>query len=386
MAAVHLEQVTKVFSDRRRGQVVAVDGVTLTVPDGTFVVLVGPSGCGKTTTLRLVAGLERQTRGDIFIGERLVNKLHPKERDIAMVFQDYALYPHMTVYENLTFGLRNLRVPRAQIERQVQQAAEMLGLGHLLQRRPRELSGGQRQRVAVGRAIVRSPQVFLFDEPLSNLDAQLRVQMRVDLAELHKRLGVTTIYVTHDQVEAMTLGQQIVVMHGGVIQQIDDPRTLYDRPANLFVARFIGAPPMNLFEGRLQLDHGAKFVGQDFAIDLPAGVAGQYGGGGDRRLVLGIRPEDITLADDASRPPGLPVGRLTGHVRVVEYLGSEMLLYFGLGGKTYTARMPPQTVVQHDGEVRLQFGVDRAAFFDPQTEQRIPAAAVPARPAAVLGA
>ena len=369
MADVRLDRVTKVFSDQHRGTVTAVRDATLTVRDGEFVVLVGPSGCGKTTTLRIIAGLEKQTSGDIYIGDRLVNKLHPKERDIAMVFQDYALYPHMTVYENLTFGLRNLRVPRSQIEKQVQMASEMLGLANLLNRRPRELSGGQRQRVAVGRAIVRSPKVFLFDEPLSNLDAQLRVQMRVELAELHQRLGATTVYVTHDQVEAMTLGQKIVVMSSGVIQQIDDPRTLYDRPNNLFVASFIGAPAMNLFDGVLTMEEGAKFVGDGFAIDLPASAANQYRSRNGQRLVLGIRPEDIKI--DEAGALDAQSGRVSAHVRVIEYLGSEMLLYFGLGNATYTARMDPQTVVQHDGLVSLRLGFGRAAFFDPQTQNRI---------------
>lgn len=364
MANVRLEHVTKLF-----GEVVAVNDATVAVGDGEFAVLVGPSGCGKTTTLRLIAGLEKQNRGDIYIADRLVNKLHPKERDIAMVFQDYALYPHMTVYENLSFGLRNLRVPRRQIEEQVRMVSEMLGIAELLQRRPRELSGGQRQRVAVGRAIVRSPKVFLFDEPLSNLDAKLRVQMRIELAELHSRLEATVIYVTHDQVEAMTLGERIIVMNDGIILQIDDPRTLYDEPANLFVAGFIGAPPMNFFEGALTLGDGARFVGEGFAIRLPTDVVARHRLRNGQRLVLGIRPEDVSMADEdeARREPG----HIWSRIRVIEYLGSEMLLYFELGGRTHTARMDPHTVLQRDGEVLLRLGFARACFFDPETERRI---------------
>ena len=369
MASVRLDHVTKVFRDRSHGEVVAVNDATFTIPDGEFTVLVGPSGCGKTTTLRIIAGLEQQSSGDVYIGERLVSKLHPKERDIAMVFQDYALYPHMTVYENLSFGLQNLKVPRGEIERQVQRTSNMLGISELLQRRPRELSGGQRQRVAVGRAIVRSPQVFLFDEPLSNLDAKLRVQMRVELAELHDRLGTTMIYVTHDQVEAMTLGERIVVMNHGILQQIDDPRTLYDEPANLFVASFIGAPAMNFFEGRFELADGPQFVGQGYAIRLPEHVVDMYGLHDRKELILGIRPEDIHFGDESlgRHEPG----RVMGKVRVVEYLGSEMLLYFDLGGRTYTARMDPQTVVQEGGDATLQLSFDRADFFDPESEMRL---------------
>jgi multiple sugar transport system ATP-binding protein len=368
MAGVRLDRVTKVFTDRARGEVAAVTDATLDVPDGRFVVFLGPSGCGKTTTLRVIAGLERQTSGDVYIGDRLVNKLHPKERDIAMVFQDYALYPHMTVYENMSFGLRNLRVPRREVDAKVAAAAEMLDIKGLLGRRPRELSGGQRQRVALGRAIVRSPQVFLFDEPLSNLDAQLRVATRVELAELHQRLGATMIYVTHDQVEAMTLGQQIVVMSRGIIQQVADPRTLYDAPANLFVAGFIGAPPMNIISGRLEQADGLRFVGERFSIPLPAEVGQSYGRYLGRPVVLGVRPEDLEAGDPSANGR---VARFQTTVKVVEYLGSEALLYFDLGGQTYTARVDPHTAA-HPGEpLDLQFGFRRAAFFDQETQQRL---------------
>jgi multiple sugar transport system ATP-binding protein len=349
--------------------VYATKDVNLSILDGEFAVLVGPSGCGKTTTLRMLAGLEKQTSGDIYIGDRLVNKLHPKERDIAMVFQDYALYPHMSVYENMSFGLQNLKVPRRDIEEKVRFASEMLGIGMLLDRRPRELSGGQRQRVALGRAIVRSPQVFLFDEPLSNLDAKLRVQMRIELAELHKRLGTTMVYVTHDQVEAMTLGQRIVVMNGGVIQQIDDPRTLYDKPNNMFVAGFIGAPPMNFFRGALALDGGARLVDSGFDVRLPLEAVSRHRLREGQQLVLGVRPEDISLVED-NADENQP-GRLKATVRVVEYLGSEMLIYFALGDQTFIARMDPHTVAAADGVISLQFSFARLSFFDPQTEQRI---------------
>jgi multiple sugar transport system ATP-binding protein len=369
VAKVQLNDITKIFRDRSRGEVYATKDVNLTVRDGEFAVLVGPSGCGKTTTLRMIAGLEKQTYGDIYIGDRLVNKLHPKERDIAMVFQDYALYPHMSVYENMSFGLQNLKVPRREIEEKVKYASEMLSIANLLDRRPRELSGGQRQRVALGRAIVRSPQVFLFDEPLSNLDAKLRVQMRVELTELHKRLGTTMIYVTHDQVEAMTLGERIVVMNGGLIQQIDDPRTLYDRPTNTFVAGFIGAPPMNFFDGALALNEGAHFMGAGFAVALPPDLITRHRLHDGQRVVLGVRPEDISMVA-ADSAPGQP-GQFSATVRVVEYLGSEMLIYFALGDKTYIARMDPHAVAVAEGTVQLRFGFNRLSFFDPQTEQRI---------------
>jgi multiple sugar transport system ATP-binding protein len=367
MAEVRLDRVTKVFGGAR-GEVTAVKEATLDIPDGQFVVLLGPSGCGKTTTLRMVAGLEKQTYGDIFIGDRLVNKLHPKERDIAMVFQDYALYPHMSVYDNMSFGLRNLGVPRKEIDQKVAEAAEMLGIGQLLHRRPRELSGGQRQRVAVGRAIVRSPKVFLFDEPLSNLDAKLRVAMRVELAELHQRLGATMVYVTHDQVEAMTLGERIVVMQHGVVQQVADPRTLYDAPVNLFVAGFIGAPPMNMIYGRIEPSEGLKFVGDGFAIALPEELGQRCGRYVGRPLVLGVRPEDLQL-DDQSQNGRLAHFRAT--IKVVEYLGSEALFYFDLGGRTYTARVEPHRMAGLGEEVEFRFGFRRTAFFDAQTQERL---------------
>ncbi|MGH2534172.1 MAG: ABC transporter ATP-binding protein [Thermomicrobiales bacterium] len=368
MADVQLTNVTKIFQDRMRGEVKAVDNATLAIEDGRFVVLVGPSGCGKTTTLRMIAGLEKQTSGTITIGDRVVNKLHPKERDIAMVFQDYALYPHMSVYKNMSFGLVNLGVPKKVVDAKVRSAAEMLGISAMLDRRPRELSGGQRQRVALGRCIVRSPKVFLFDEPLSNLDAQLRVAMRVELAELHKRLDATMVYVTHDQVEAMTLGQKIVVMNKGVVQQVADPRALYDHPANLFVAGFIGSPPMNIMHGRLEQADGLKLVGDGFVVDLPSAIGARYAELVGQPVALGIRPEDLHVG-----PNGVegPPARFQAAVKVVEYLGSEALLYFDLGGRTYTGRVDPHLTVQPDANLDFHFGFRRAAFFDPQTEERI---------------
>jgi len=287
MANVRLEGVRKIYQD---GGHVAVHGVDLVVSDGEFVVLVGPSGCGKSTTLRMIAGLESITAGRLFIGDRLVNDVPPKDRDIAMVFQNYALYPHMTVRENLAFALQLRKLPAAEIERRVQLAASTLGLDEVLDRKPRQLSGGQRQRVAVGRAIVREPAVFLFDEPLSNLDAKLRVQTRREIAKLHRDLGATMIYVTHDQVEAMTLGDRIVVMNAGRVQQVDTPLALYDRPANRFVAGFIGSPAMNFVEGTVSDRRAFTARGDAFVIPVGA-LAAQIAPG--RQLVMGVRPEDI---------------------------------------------------------------------------------------------
>src|SRR5690349_20948117 len=286
MARVRLDGVRKIYPD---GGHVAVHGVDLDVADGELVVLVGPSGCGKSTTLRMIAGLESITAGRLYIGDRLVNDLPPKDRDIAMVFQNYALYPHKTVRDNLAFALELRKLPAAEIERRVMQAAETLGLQEVLGRKPRQLSGGQRQRVAVGRAIVREPAVFLFDEPLSNLDAKLRVQTRREIAKLHRDLGATMIYVTHDQVEAMTLGDRIVVMNAGRVQQVDTPLVLYDRPANRFVAGFIGSPAMNFVSGAIE---GSSFVASDKAFTVPlAGLSLPAG----RRVILGARPEDISI-------------------------------------------------------------------------------------------
>jgi multiple sugar transport system ATP-binding protein len=312
--------VTKVYDG-----VAAVNDLSLAVQDGEFMVLVGPSGCGKTTALRMVAGLEEITAGEILIGERTVNDVDPRGRDVAMVFQNYALYPHMTVFENIAFGLRARRAPKADIKRRVERTSQALGLAELLERKPRQLSGGQRQRVAMGRAIVRDPRVFLMDEPLSNLDARLRVQMRAEVARVQRELGVTTIYVTHDQVEAMTMGDRVAVIRGGVLQQTGEPQSVFDRPANLFVASFIGSPPMNLVQARLETsgDGLTAYVG-----DQEIGIAGEvmatrsglrrYGG---RTLGLGIRPEHLRDVTGQSR------ARLRGMVRATEALGSELLVH-----------------------------------------------------------
>jgi ABC-type sugar transport system ATPase subunit len=320
VAAVSFINVDK----RYPGGFHAVRDLKLEIADGEFVVLVGPSGCGKSTTLRMLAGLEEISDGEIRIGDRRVNDVEPGHRDIAMVFQNYALYPHMSVRENLAFGLKMRRTPRAEIDRRTAEAAETLELSALLDRRPRELSGGQRQRVALGRAIVRQPQVFLFDEPLSNLDAKLRVQMRAEIAALHQRLKTTMVYVTHDQVEAMTLGDRIVIMDGGVVQQVDQPLAIYRRPANRFVAGFIGSPPMNFLRGRI--DAGSFYhEGGELHLNANHGAAGP--------AWLGIRPEDVHVCGD-----GLPLGRTS--LEVVEQMGNESIGYFSLTGRRFAMRLP----------------------------------------------
>jgi multiple sugar transport system ATP-binding protein len=315
MASVAIRDVRKAF-----GLAAVIHGVDISINDGEFVVLVGPSGCGKSTLLRMIAGLENITGGEISIGDRVVNNLPPKERDVAMVFQNYALYPHMTVAANMAFSMKLRGAPKDEIETRVQRAAEILGLEQLLERFPRQLSGGQRQRVAMGRAIVRDPQVFLFDEPLSNLDAKLRVQMRTEIKELHQRLKTTTVYVTHDQIEAMTMADKIVVMHDGIVEQIGAPLDLYDRPDNLFVAGFIGSPAMNCLKGALRLNGKAEFEGPG-GVRLP--VANAPAGGDGRAAVYGIRPEHFTIADDGAE----------AEVQVVEPTGSEIQIVAKFNGK-----------------------------------------------------
>ncbi len=352
MAEVRLERVTKAF-----GEVVAVKEVSFTVPDGSFTVILGPSGCGKTTTLRMIAGLETPTSGRIYIGGEDVTDLPPKRRDIAMVFQNYALYPHMTVYDNMAFGLKMRKIPREEINRRVREAARILGLEGLLDRKPRELSGGQRQRVAVGRAIVRQPKVFLFDEPLSNLDAKLRVKMRAELARIHRELHATSVYVTHDQVEAMTLGDQIVLLRDGEIQQVDTPLRLYHQPRNLFVAGFIGSPSMNFLKGRVE---GGRFVHPDFVLDLPETKRSRLLQGD---VILGLRPEHFTLA---------PEGPIRAVVEFEETLGSEILLYVRLPhGDPLVVRIPPEDPPEAGDTVVFRVEVHRAHFFDPQTEENL---------------
>ncbi|SMB97372.1 carbohydrate ABC transporter ATP-binding protein, CUT1 family [Thermanaeromonas toyohensis ToBE] len=364
MASVILRNVWKKF-----GQVIAVRDFNLEIKDGEFIVLVGPSGCGKTTTLRMVAGLEDITQGEIYIGDRLVNDVPPKDRDIAMVFQNYALYPHMNVYDNMAFGLKMRKVPKQEIKRRVEEAAKLLGIEHLLTRKPKELSGGQRQRVALGRAIVREPKVFLMDEPLSNLDAKLRVQMRAELTKLQQKLGVTTIYVTHDQVEAMTMGHRIVVMRDGIIQQIDTPLGLYERPANLFVAGFIGSPPMNFLPVMLEEEQGVLRVkGEGFSFPLAEDM-GRRLKAPRKEVVLGLRPEDITVEHRLREAHPEWVYRVK--VEVVEPLGAEGLVYFSLGGQQVVARLSGSSLPKVGEEVALVFNLNRAHFFDKESGKAV---------------
>ena len=367
MARVALRNIRKLYPGVARP---AVDDVSLEIADREFVVLVGPSGCGKSTTLRMIAGLEEASGGDIFIGERRVNDLPPKDRDIAMVFQNYALYPHMTVYRNMAFGLLLRKYPKAEIDRRVRQAAEILGLTEYLDRRPKALSGGQRQRVAVGRAIVRQPRVFLFDEPLSNLDAKMRVQMRAEISRLHRQLEATMVYVTHDQVEAMTLGQRIVVMSGGKVQQVGPPLEIYQRPANRFVAGFIGSPPMNFIEGEL-LDEAGQLLFQEsggplrFPVDPAHRAALEQSGA--RRVTLGLRPEDFRQADSAPADPAR-WREAAGNVESVEMMGSEVYVYLTTGRHALTARLEAQARVAPGEAARLLFDAARAHYFDAATE------------------
>ncbi|MEA2687982.1 MAG: multiple sugar transport system ATP-binding protein [Candidatus Eremiobacteraeota bacterium] len=352
MAEVRLKSVTKKF-----GETVVVDDVTLDIADREFLVLVGPSGCGKSTTLRMIAGLETASGGDIFIGDRRVNDLGPKDRDIAMVFQNYALYPHMNVYDNMAFGLKMRHMPSAEIDQRVKEAADILGLGPLLKRKPKEMSGGQRQRAALGRAIVRHPAVFLMDEPLSNLDAKLRVQTRTEIVKLHKRVATTMIYVTHDQIEAMTMGHRIVVMKDGVVQQVAPPQEVYDRPANQFVAGFIGSPTMSFLSCRLEAEGDALYArGTSFSVRIPNERRAAVGTTSND-FVLGVRPEDLTLhATDA--------GAIAATVDVVEPLGSEQVLYLTAGGAQITARAPAEATVASGDAIALGINANRMHLFD----------------------
>ncbi|MBI3513511.1 MAG: sn-glycerol-3-phosphate ABC transporter ATP-binding protein UgpC [Proteobacteria bacterium] len=364
MAQVVIRNLNKKFDN----EVHAVKDVNLEIRDKEFVVLVGPSGCGKTTTLRMVAGLESITSGNVLIGDKVVNDLPPMDRDIAMVFQNYALYPHMSVYQNMAFGLKMRKFERAEIEQRVHAAADILGIHELLQRKPRQLSGGQRQRVALGRAIVRHPQVFLFDEPLSNLDAKLRVQMRVELKKLHDRLGTTAIYVTHDQVEAMTLGDRVVVMKDGLVQQVGEPLELYNTPANRFVAGFIGSPAMNFAAVTVSDGGGALWAGNDgLRIKVPAPLSNRIGAYVGKPLTMGIRPEDLRIANGAD-PTDLSFGAV---VEVVEKLGSEILLDVKVGGGSMVASVEPTTLTKVRDQVRLAINPDRLHFFDNASEAAI---------------
>src|SRR5262245_35657469 len=363
MGQVVLKGINKFFDS-----VHAVKDVNLQIRDKEFVVFVGPSGCGKTTTLRMIAGLEAISSGDIAIDGQVVNDLAPMDRDIAMVFQNYALYPHMSVFDNMAFGLKMRKFDRREIAKRVAEAADILGIGELLKRKPRQLSGGQRQRVALGRAIVRHPRVFLFDEPLSNLDAKLRVQMRVEIKKLHQRLGTTAVYVTHDQVEAMTLGDRVVVMKDGVVQQVGRPLELYNRPENKFVAGFIGSPAMN-FAAVTMVDGNGVLMAQNggLQIEVPAQHADRLRPHVGRRLTLGIRPEDLRIAGDGD------VAGLTfsSRVEVVEQLGSEVLLDVRVGDDTMVAAVDPAVGVKADDTLRLAVNPARLHFFDAQSEKAI---------------
>jgi multiple sugar transport system ATP-binding protein len=366
MARVVLENVSKIYP----GDVHAVKSISLEITDKEFVVLVGPSGCGKSTTLRMIAGLEEISDGAIFIGDRKVNDVPPKDRDIAMVFQNYALYPHMSVYKNLAFGLKLRKYPKAEIEQRVQSAAQILGIQELLDRKPRALSGGQRQRVAVGRAIVRQPKAFLFDEPLSNLDAKMRVQMRTEISKLHTRLASTMIYVTHDQVEAMTMGDRIVVMKDGTIQQVADPLTLYNQPANLFVAGFIGSPPMNIFKGRLTTRSNQLFFDEGkFQIQIDGEQAAQLKAYGQKDVYFGIRPEDIE--DRLFLPDALPGRSIPATVEVIEPMGSEIYLYLTTGLHSFVARVGAQVQAHVNQSLDMVVNLEKAHFFDAETEKII---------------
>jgi multiple sugar transport system ATP-binding protein len=363
MAQVVLKGINKFYD-----AVHAVKDVNLQIRDKEFLVFVGPSGCGKTTTLRMIAGLEAISSGDISIDGQIVNELAPMDRDIAMVFQNYALYPHMSVFDNMAFGLKMRKFEKKEITQRVKEAADILGIGEYLARKPRQLSGGQRQRVALGRAIVRHPKVFLFDEPLSNLDAKLRVQMRVELKKLHQRLGTTAVYVTHDQVEAMTLGDRVVVMKDGVVQQVGDPLELYNRPANKFVAGFIGSPAMNFATVTMADGNGritAKNAGLE--IEIPGAQAERLRAHLGRQLMLGIRPEDLHVAH-AGDPKGLT---FNSRVEVVEKLGSEILLDVRVGEDSMVAAVDPATQAKAQDQLQLAVNPERLHFFDARTEAAI---------------
>ena len=366
MAGVTFEHVVKKF-----GSVLAVNDLSIQVHDQEFLVLVGPSGCGKSTALRMIAGLEEVTSGDVYIGDRWVNDLPPKDRDIAMVFQSYALYPHMTVFDNMAFGLKLRRRPKDEIMRRVNEAAELLGLQELLARKPKQLSGGQRQRVALGRAIVREPQVFLMDEPLSNLDAKLRVETRTGLIKLHQRLQTTTIYVTHDQVEAMTMGHRIAVMRDGVLQQLDTPQMLYERPANLFVAGFIGSPAMNFVPGRLAAngDDGLWAEAEGLRLKVPGDAGTRLREHAGREVILGIRPEHIRHPSELRNGHTGSAGRV--QVSVVEMLGSDVNVYATAGKHELVAVMDSAHAPKSGDALDLVFDTEKLHIFDPATEQAL---------------
>ena len=368
MASLSLQHINKTYPNGFQ----AVKDFNLEIEDKEFIIFVGPSGCGKSTTLRMIAGLEEISGGTLKIGDKVMNDVEPKDRDIAMVFQNYALYPHMTVYDNMAFGLKLRKVPKDQIDKAVREAARILDLEKLLDRKPKALSGGQRQRVAMGRAIVRNPKVFLMDEPLSNLDAKLRVQMRIEISKIHQRLGATIIYVTHDQTEAMTLGTRIVVMKDGVVQQVDTPQHLYEQPGTLFVAGFMGSPQMNFLDAQIA-EKGGDLIAKvgEYDIVIPAAKAKVLKDGGyvGKTVVLGIRPEDIhdsQMFIEAS--PSVP---MTSTVKVYELLGAEVFLYFDVNGTQVTARVDPRTNSKTGDTIKFAFDMEKSHFFDKETELTI---------------
>ena len=365
MASVTYDHVTKRF-----GEVLAVNDLDIAIEDKEFLVLVGPSGCGKSTALRCLAGLEDISEGQILIGDQVVNEVPPKDRDIAMVFQSYALYPHMSVYDNMAFGLKLRKTPKDEIKRRVEEAAEILGIENLLDRKPRQLSGGQRQRVAVGRAIVREPKVFLFDEPLSNLDAKLRVETRANISKLHQQLATTFIYVTHDQTEAMTMATRIAVLEFGILKQIDTPQNLYDTPDNLFVAGFIGSPAMNFFPAKIQQSDGKLVVDADsFALEIPEDRKSVFEGHIGKSIIFGIRPEDIFNPEFA--PPGIIAQPVASKVDITELMGNEIFLFLKSGEHDYVARVDPRTKTSIGQDMQVVFNMDNMHIFDRESELAI---------------
>lgn len=364
MAEVLLKNVTKIYDGGNK----AVDDVSIKIQDKEFVVLVGPSGCGKSTTLRMIAGLEEITEGDMFIDGKKVNDVSPKDRDIAMVFQNYALYPHMSVYENMAFGLKLRKFSKTEIKERVNEAARILGLEDYLERKPKALSGGQRQRVAVGRAIVRKPKVFLFDEPLSNLDAKLRVQMRTEISKLHQKLNATMIYVTHDQTEAMTMGDRIVIMKDGIVHQVDTPLNLYNNPANKFVAGFIGSPSMNFVKGRISVNGDTLFESINKKVALKPGniLSDKLKQFNKKDVWLGIRPEDIYDSSIVKREEHL--NSVSVDLEVVEPMGNEILLYFNVEEEQFVARIPAREIPEAGRKKELLFDTNKLHFFDYETE------------------
>jgi multiple sugar transport system ATP-binding protein len=380
MAQVNFKNINKIYHGKapvekkfyefwkpstRPQEVHVVKDVSMKIDDGEFMVLVGPSGCGKTTTLRMLAGLEEVSSGEILIDEKVVNDLSPKDRDIAMVFQNYALYPHMDVYENMAFGLRLRKLPAQDIDKLVNETAQFLGIQNLLRRKPKELSGGQRQRVAMGRAIVRKPKVFLMDEPLSNLDAKLRVQMRAELQKLHHRLKVTTIYVTHDQTEAMTLGHRIALLNNGIIQQLDTPLKIYNHPVNKFVAGFIGSPSMNFVDGRIEEEGGKVFLKTSgLRIQMPTDRLKLHAG---KEVTMGVRPENIYDKEFSKKAP-TPGNTFEAAVDVIEPLGSEVILYLSVGEDSLMARVDPHTAAKVGEKLTLVMDEDKIHAFDKETE------------------